>query len=307
MLESKIETNWLLRLHLKASRYYKFATYSPYWSLVLLLGRLKTIRDLIGVFFASPSLEKYQEEYSLFEDIDVNKAVEALKKDGYYLGLHLPKIILQEMINFVNSNNIYARTNPNLKFRYFDREKVRAEYGDTFVHGCYPKTDVRRLSAIQRLEKDPKLLKIAASYLGAEPVHIRTELTWYFVAERKLYEKIGDAQVLFHYDLDDFRAIKFFFYLTDVDCFSGSHVCVRGSHKKKKLTHQFCLFVGRSDREICNYYGTENLVTIDGKAGFGFAEDTFCFHRGTPPANRDRLMLQIGFALKNTGITGIEH
>ena len=96
MLERKTENNFLLRLYLKTSRYYKFATHSPYWALVLLLGRLKIIRDLIGVCFSSPSLEKYQEENSLFEEINVNEAVESLKQDGYYLGLHLPKRILQQ-------------------------------------------------------------------------------------------------------------------------------------------------------------------------------------------------------------------
>lgn len=306
MLQSKVENNWLLRLYLKTSRYYKFATHSPYWAFVLLFGRLKMMRDLIGFFFASPSLEKYPEADSLFADIAVEQAVESLKQDGYYLGLHLPPTILQEIIDFVDSANIYARTHPHLKFIYPDKEKIRAEYGDTFVHGCYAKTDFRRLAAIQKLENDPKLLKIAALYLGAKPVHVRTELTWCFVAERQLYEQMGDAQVLFHYDIDDFRAIKFFFYLTDVDRYSAPHVCVRGSHQKKKLSHQFSLFIGRSDEEICDYYGSENLVTIEGKAGFGFAEDTFCFHRGTPPIHRDRLMLQIEFALKNTGTTGIQ-
>ncbi len=305
MLETKAENNFLFRLYLKTARYYKFATHSPYWALVLLLGRFKTIRNLMGVFFASPSPEKYQEDHSLFEEINVNEAVESLKQDGYYLGLHLPPKILQEIINYVDSADIHARNNLNLRFLYSEKEKVRDEYGDTFVHGFYPKADFRRLSAIKQLENDPKLLKIAALYLGAKPVHVRTELAWCFVAERKLYEQMGDAQVLFHYDIDDFRAVKFFFYLTDVDQFSGPHVCVRGSHKKKMFGHQFALFIGRSDKKIVDYYGAENLVTIYGKAGFGFVEDTFCFHRGTPPVSRDRLMLQIEFALKNTGTTGI--
>ncbi|MEM8831523.1 MAG: hypothetical protein AAGE96_19495, partial [Cyanobacteria bacterium P01_G01_bin.19] len=131
---------------------------------------------------------------------------------------------------------------------------------------------------------------------------VRTDLSWCFVAERMMYEKNGDAQILFHYDLDDYHALKFFFFLTDVDVASGPHVCIRGSHKKKKLRHQFSWLIGRSDSEIIDYYGEENLVTICGEAGFGFAEDTFCFHRGTPPVERDRLMLQIEFAMNNYGM-----
>ena len=70
----------------------------------------------MGVFFASPSPEQYQEKHSLFEEINVHEAVESLKQDGYYLGLHLPPKILQEIINYVDSAPIQARTYLNLRF-----------------------------------------------------------------------------------------------------------------------------------------------------------------------------------------------
>lgn len=53
--------------------------------------------------------------------------------------------------------------------------------------------------------------------------------------------------------------------------------------------------------DIVKYYGADNVVPICGKAGFGFAEDTFCFHKAMIPTRKDRLMLQIQFARKNYG------
>jgi hypothetical protein len=89
------------------------------------------------------------------------------------------------------------------------------------------------------------------------------------------------------------------FYLTDVDFSSSYHICVKGSHKKKKLREQFSLSRNRDDQYIINYYGSENAITISEPAGSGFAEDPYCFHKGTIPVNKKRLILEIKFALNN--------
>ena len=125
---------------------------------------------------------------------------------------------------------------------------------------------------------------------------------WCFTGKKEAYSQkgvIGDPLVLFHYDLDDYRALKFFFYLTDVDSLSGSHLCIAGSHKKRKLWH--CISRCQSDKNIFNYYDSESIISVSGPAGFGFAEDPFCFHRGSPPVNSHRLMIQLEFALNDYG------
>jgi hypothetical protein len=269
---------------------------------MFLLGRFNLIRNLVSLFHRTKDFDQYQEEDSLFPDLAVEQAVESLQRLGYCLEINLPSDILNEITHFAYSNPIQARNCNNLSFAYPEQKQLRSEDDShTFVQGSYPYARTR-VSAIKKLENDPKLLKIAAQYLNCDPVLIRSDLSWCFVAEKSLYEQKGSAQILFHYDLDDYHALKFFFFLTDVDLSSGPHICIRGSHKQKKLTHQLCLLIGCSDHEILNYYGEDKLVTIQGQAGFGFAEDTFCFHRGTPPINRDRLMLQIEFAVNNYGM-----
>ncbi len=81
------------------------------------------------------------------------------------------------------------------------------------------------------------------------------------------------------------------FYLTDVDLSSSPHIYVKGSHKKKKLRHQFSILRDRDDQDIIDYYGRENVINICGSVGLGFAEDPFCFHKGTVPVSKDRLIL----------------
>lgn len=103
----------------------------------------------------------------------------------------------------------------------------------------------------------------------------------------------------FHYDLDDYSCLKFMFYLRDVDAHNGPHVCVKGSHTKKKLRRQWSLVRETSDQDIMECYGHEKIVTIYEKAGVGFVEDTFCFHKGVLPVSGDRLILEIKFGLND--------
>ncbi|PSO85260.1 MAG: hypothetical protein BRC41_08590, partial [Cyanobacteria bacterium QH_9_48_43] len=68
------------------------------------------------------------------------------------------------------------------------------------------------------------------------------------------------------------------------------------------LRHQFSLVRERNDAEIINYYGKENVETVYGKAGSGFVEDFYCFHKGTLPVYKNRLVLEVKFAMNDYGI-----
>lgn len=291
----------LSRVQYRFFRYYGYTIKNPAWLLMFLVGRINLIRDFVSLFYQVENIDRHPEKQSLFKNIEVSKIVESLHRDGYFLGINLPSAIVNDIVRSAYSIKIQARHYRDLQFFYADKKQLSVEPNKDIVHGYY--TDVNaNFPWIGQLKHDPKLLQIAALYLGCHPVHVRTDLSWYFVAPREAYEKYGDAQISFHYDLDDYHTLKFFFFLTDVDLLSGPHVCVRGSHNHKKLRHQLSWLIGQSDREIVESYGQKNLVNICGSAGFGFAEDPFCFHRGTPPQRRDRLMLQIEFAVNNYGM-----
>jgi len=232
---------------------------------------------------------------SLLDNIDIDKTLNSLKKDGFSLGINLPKTIVQKIWKSALNTPCYGNGDNQLSFYYADKEPAEAKHGQPFFYGEYDNTALF-CPLIKQLENDPILLEIASKYLETKPVHLGSRLWWNFSVESSIYERRHAAQK-FHAHLDDSRSLRFLFYITDVDLCSSPYVCVRGSHIKKKLSHRF-LTRGQSHQEIRAYYGYENIVPICGKAGFGFVENPRCFHKENPPGSKDRLTLQIEFATK---------
>ena len=286
---------FLLRARLKFNQEYKYLIKSPRWLLMFIFGRFIFIRSFLSYFYKPPALEKYKNKLSLF-DLNVENVVQSLKKDGLSLGINLNKNTIQEILCFAESTKFYANYDRNLVFHISDIRSMQARHNNNYIIGDYL-NNAKLCPAINQLASDPKLLEIAAIYLNNEPKFVEIKLYWNFVTNAKAKDRMKLGAVLFHHDPIDYHSLKFYFYLTDVDLFSGPHVCVRGSHKNKKVAHQFSLLIGREDRDITDYYGDENVVTVCEKAGFGFAEEPFCFHKAITPSQRERLVLQITFTL----------
>ena len=175
--------SFLSRLHYRFFRYFYYTIKNPRWLLMFVLGRFNLVRALVRLFHCAPDLNRYREENSLFANLEVEQAVASLRQHGYYLGLKLPSEILQEILDLAHASKIQARNRPDLNFVYADREETIKNSSNTFVQGTYP--DARlQIPAINKLENDPKLSKIAALYLNCEPVNIRTDLSWCFIAPR---------------------------------------------------------------------------------------------------------------------------
>lgn len=251
----------------------------PGFYVMRLLGRFNAARTIAPYFYERTAVRSYENKGSVFPELDVDEAVRGLKKDGLFLGIQLPEDLLENIIDYAARADCYGDRNPTYGFRCSDKQAAEARIGKRFVVGSYFNT-ASDCPAIKQLADDPKLLNIAAGYLGVEPTLLGTQLWWSYATATTTVEKNRHAQ-MFHHDLDDFAFIKFFFYLTDVDDSSGPHVCVRGSHKKKQMLHR--LLINRlPDEDVVKYYGARNIVTIHGKAGSGFAEDTFASTKAFP-------------------------
>lgn len=140
------------------------------------------------------------------------------------------------------------------------------------------------------IANDPKVLEIVSDMLGAKPTISYMTAWWSLPA--------GDGKALqaenFHRDVDDWRFVKLFCYLTDVDESSGPHMFVQGSHNINKLTE-----IRRfSDEEVISTFGPENVVRFTGTAGTAFLENTYGIHRGFPPASKPRLIYQVLYSLR---------
>jgi hypothetical protein len=278
-----------------------YLTKNPRLFLVRKLARFEVLRNGIHYLFKnkkeSEKISQFNHDY--FENIDLDIINSSLKENGYYSGLNLPQHIVEQILEFAESNICYGNRDPKLYFYLSNKKQAEISNGKQFLVGSYLH-NIEKCPAINKMKTEPGLLAIAAKFLEARPVHIASELVWSFPVSTEWIEQLNLAQV-FHYDIDDYKFLKFFFYLTNVDMFNGPHVCIRGSHKNKKFLHQLIGLrcANLDDKKIVDYYGDENLVNFYGPAGFGFVEDPFCFHKGTPPTDKARLFLQLEFAINN--------
>ncbi|NJN39252.1 MAG: hypothetical protein HC790_11950 [Acaryochloridaceae cyanobacterium CSU_3_4] len=267
--------------------------------------RIQILRS-IGILVNKHAIDQtYQDmnrgNNTVFPNLDIRKVVETLNKDGLFLGVNLPSDILQEILIFSLPIEYYANNNPNLQFFLVDKEKSELKYQQNFVMATHVHRSIV-CPAIQRLENDPILREIAARYLETNPIFIDSRIRWTFPVNDSLHEAVRGF-FNFHYDLEDYRFVKFMFYLTDVFESDGNHVVVKGSHKRKRLRDQFSLTRDAIDQDILNYYGQDHVESIYGKAGCGFVEDFYCFHQATLPISSSRLILEMTFSMNRYSST----
>jgi hypothetical protein len=253
-------------------------------------------------------LESFVDEHeralgsSIFPAIDPSAMAEDLRRDGVAFGLRLPETVVDEVLTYATASPCYADREPTLGFGLDGRLRAEAALGKPILLAQYFNTE-RDCPAIATVGSDPLLQLIAGRYLGSPPKLVGVDLWWTFPVDATAEDRHRHAH-LFHRDVDDFAFIKFFFYLTDVGPADGPHVCVRGSHRTPPLVTWRDRFRLRryTDGEIASLYPAADVLTIEGKAGVGFAEDTLCVHKGTTPGGNPRLLLQFEFALFDYGV-----
>jgi hypothetical protein len=147
---------------------------------------------------------------------------------------------------------------------------------------------------IQQLIMDPVFINVARNYLGCEPIFDFPAMWW---STTFLKEASGEAAQLYHFDLDRIKWLKIFIYLNDVTADNGPHRLIKGSHlpgaKQQELLDRG--YVRIPDNDLIGHYKAEDLVVILGEAGAMFAEDTKCWHKGTPLKTGHRLVLEFEY------------
>ncbi|MGF1493525.1 MAG: hypothetical protein ACFBSC_13935 [Microcoleaceae cyanobacterium] len=262
------------------------------------IARLEIARQLMRLTYRQSKITETKYHASLLSNLDINFVAEQLHQWGCYTGLVLPQAVTQEILEFAQTHTCWGDRNPNLPFQLSDKTASEEQLGKNFMIGSYRDTH-HQCPAIRKIIADPGLLEIASKYLGTPAVYVASELAWSFPTSSTHKEQLKAAQV-FHYDIDDYACVKFFFYLTPVTETEGPHIYLLKSHKNKQLLHQLIgqRVAGIPDQLLERQYGPENVLTICGPAGSGFVEDIFGFHKGLPPRAGNRLLLQIEFATR---------
>ena len=279
----------------RARRYLTTLRERPAWVVMRAIARFDVVRSAMRAVRRAPAREAGA---TVFPDLDTAAALRELEADGVVTGLELPAAVVEEILAFVDTAPCYGDQNTLEGFRYAEADEVRARVPRFCLTARYAYV-AESCPAVKALTTDGKLLELATKYLRCEPVLQTTILWWSFAGESSDAEKSSAAQ-LFHYDVDDYRFLKFFFYLTDIDEDAGPHVVVRGTHRRKKVRHQLRMR-RHEDAEIVRHYTAEKIQPMLGPVGSGFAEDTCAFHKGAPPRTKDRLVLQLEFATRDYG------
>jgi hypothetical protein len=260
-------------------------------------SRINAARRLERFISSASYKEPAKISRTALQGLDLQKVVSTLIKDGVCLGLQLPPMVVSEVVAFAKAHPCFTKDAPRNGFLPEDYEKANAARERDILAAFYFET-AATCPAVTSLREDEALHSIASAYLGETAILMRTRLWWSFPATR-----ISDvdlhlaAQNRFHFDIDGWRTLKFFFYLTPTDEEAGPHQYIRASHRRRRLRHQFTPTTGRPTSQLQDFYTPDEFVTITGDAGFGFVEDPFVFHTGTLCQKRPRLMLEIGFGV----------
>jgi hypothetical protein len=282
------------------SRSYRYLKHGPGHFLMYALGRFGVVRSfMVWVYSLRRTKAISTARPTLVQDVEVNEAARKIREDGFFPELHLRNETVEQLLTFASMATCFAEGNPDLPFHYDDKNVVERQSGKIFKLGKYNHA-FSASPVLQALAADPQLLAIARNYLRTEPVLVCARMWWSFAGPTDPEQQMKDGQG-FHYDIDGYRALAFFFYLTDVGPSNGPHIYVRGSHTKKLLKHVLSIYKGRSDDEIEKTYGRERQIVCCGSAGSGFAEDIFGFHKGLHPQSGDRLIVQVRFGLRDYG------
>lgn len=285
----------LRRIMVRIPTYLTDLRENPAWLPMFILARTTLFRRAHWLL-ARPVPPVNVSKPSIFGSLKGQAIAQELKETGIFTGLVLPKEINQEIARFAEETPCFGNFDRKLEFRSGDHEEAERRFGRSILSGHHFER-VLNCKAVAAVQQDPLLLDVARHYLGGEAKLITTRTWWSFPTKTASDTDLSRASFKYHFDLDDWRMLKFFFYLSDVDEGAGPHVYVRGSHRRRRLKHQLTMLVGHPSDEVIEYYGADSPLTVVGGAGTGFVEDPFGFHMGTLAKETPRLMMEVGFGV----------
>lgn len=212
-----------------------------------------------------------------------NDILSRLDSDGYSGTFELPRETVQGIRADATDATFVNRRNRSEE-RRFDLEKLEngGESGIFSNFSMHEKSPtLRRLIATD-------IEPVANAYLGNRSRFLNSQVWITFPGTNQVENK----DFGWHYDVDDFKFLKFFCYLSDVDQGCGPHAIIPASHRSR---HLFRFFNRQIDDRSAISFGEPLVLT--GPAGTCFFEDTIIYHKGMIPIHRPRVILQVEFGV----------
>lgn len=214
----------------------------------------------------------------------------------------LPNEVIDRLHKFTRKTPGLARRMDEQNTSLYVGKKIYTGFGPAAVRYDYDPGDLLNNEDIQTLLADGSLLSIVQEYLQCLPIADVLSMWWHTNFDDK---PNSEAAQFYHFDMDRFKWVKIFIYLTDVGEENGPHSFVEGSHKTGAIpTHILNKgYVRISDEEISRTYSLDLVHSFVAPRGTIIIEDTRGMHKGSHVRGDSRLILQMQFSNSLFGAT----
>lgn len=203
----------------------------------------------------------------------------SLETDGIAMLPQLRTEQVKEMNGFLSDKPVVLSSGERVHRERVPPGCLMADYDSETVLHC---------PHVLSLANSDFMIRTATRYLGCVPTISTFRIWWLFPGSSP-----EASAPSFHRDRDDWRCLKLFVYLTDVDETSGPHHFVRGSHR----TRPELFWRTYAAETLEKAFSRDAMCVVTGASGTAFLEATIGLHAGPTPTRRPRLVLQVGYTL----------
>ena len=242
-----------------------------------ILARTSLSRTFVSYYLKKRNHEKIITFKNNLVNINTENSINSLNKDGISLGISINEETLNKIIKYLNDKKFNFNRDPKKKINFQDRHKFKDLYILNYMNPHLENNTIKEILL------NEEIIKVIKSYLGVDPILEWSQIYWsmpYRDDEGKFLSPPNN-EFGYHYDIDGFKFVKIFFYLTEVNENDGPHVFIKNTGKKTF----FKALNRRLSDTVINEKFIDQSVTIIGKKGIGFIEDTSFYHKGTAPIN----------------------
>ena len=242
-----------------------------------ILARTNLSRTFVSYYIKKRNHEKIITFNNNLVNINTEKSITSLNKDGISFGISINEETLNKIIKYLNDKKFNFNRDPKKKINFQDRHKFKDLYILNYMNPHLENNTIKEILL------NEEIIKVIKSYLGVDPILEWSQIYWsmpYRDDEGK-FLSTPNNEFGYHYDIDGFKFVKIFFYLTEVYENDGPHVFIKNTGKKTF----FKALNRRLSDTVINEKFIGQSVTITGKKGIGFIEDTSFYHKGTAPVN----------------------
>ena len=243
------------------------------------------------LFFKKKNKINVTIDKNLFVGIeDENEIIKNIQNTGIFKGFSLKENVANEILESIQNKRFSINREKNKTILLSEKKENDGIYICRYLN---PHKD---LKIIYDIAYNQTLIDVATNYFRTNPIVQSTQIWWTFNYSDKNGKLINPPgnEFGYHYDVDDFKFLKLFIYLSDVNEKSGPHYFIKKDGKKK-----FNEYVNRriSDHEALNTY-KDRIIQLKGEKGTSFIEDTSYYHKGSnPEKNHSRGILQVIYGI----------